>query len=88
MRKRSFGSIAFGKTDWLRYFGDVGEVPALPEKVKAILSLPCPFWPGKKIGETHMLTLIPKQVDGKPLTLDLLEKLIGAPEGRRASEQV
>ena len=75
-------SIAFGKADWLRYFGEVGEVPALPEKVKAILSFPCPFWAGKRIGETHMLTLIPKQVDGKPLTLGLLEKLIERPKGR------
>ncbi|MGZ6330812.1 MAG: SH3 domain-containing protein, partial [Parachlamydiaceae bacterium] len=48
-------SIAFGKAKWATYFGDIGEEPPLPNNIQTILSSPCPFWPNKKVEETHLL---------------------------------
>ena len=67
---------AFGKEKWEEYFGDVGVEPALPPNILEILSSPCPFWPGKKVEETHLLVLIPEKVNGKPLTLKTLGELV------------
>ena len=76
-----YDDMLFGPADWARYFGDVGRVPPLPQEIGCILALPCPFWVGKTIGETHLLTLIPATVGGKRLTLDLLGELIQRPQG-------
>ena len=73
--------IAFGKAKWATYFGDSGVEPPLPPNIHQILQSPCPFWPGKKVEETHLLVLIPQTVNGKPLTLDYLEQLIQKPLG-------
>ena len=67
---------AFGKQKWEEYFGDVGVEPALPPNILEILSSPCPFWPGKKVQETHLLVLIPEKVNGTPLTLKSLGELV------------
>lgn len=72
--------LGFGKNQWETYFGDVGEVPPLPKNIFRILSSPCPFWPGKKVEETHILVLIPKTVSGKPLTLVTLGELVERPK--------
>ena len=77
--------IAFGKDDWARYFGDVGEVPPIPEGMAETLKALCPFNPGKQVGDTHMLMLIPQTVNGKPFTLNLLQELIGSPQGKDAT---
>src|SRR5205823_2200245 len=45
-----------------------------------ILSSPCPFIEGKQISETHVLVLIPKTVNGTPLTLNTLDSLVKAPK--------
>ncbi|MGA8164765.1 MAG: hypothetical protein WB791_07055 [Waddliaceae bacterium] len=74
-------AVAFGKNDWERYFGDVGEEPPLPADIRKILNRPCPFWKGKRVQDTHLLTLIHKSVDGRPLTLNSLEELIQRPLG-------
>ncbi len=76
----SVPTMAFGKAKWGEYFGDVGEEPPLPDNIEAILNSPCPFWPSKKVRNTHMLTLIPATIDGKPLTLNLLGELIQNPK--------
>ena len=68
----------FGKQAWETYFGDVGKVPPLPHNIVEILNAPCPFWPGKQVKETHLLTLIPRTVNGKLLTLQLLGELMKA----------
>lgn len=60
---------AFGKQAWEKYFGDVGEEPPLPKKLADIWSGNCPFWKDKQAAETHLLTLIPAQVDGVPFSL-------------------
>ena len=72
-------SIAFGKEMWATYLGDIGVEPPLPPDIKAILSASCPFFLGKKVEETHVLVLIPKTVNSKPLTLQTLGELVKNP---------
>jgi hypothetical protein len=73
-------TIAFGKEAWEDYFGAVGEGPALPDHIEEILDSDCPFWPGKKVKETHLLVLIPTHVNGTSFTLDLLKELVESPK--------
>ena len=70
---------AFGAQEWEKYFGDVGSAPDLPSDMAAILDSPCPFWPNKKVRDTHLLVLIPATVGGVPFTLNLLGELIQHP---------
>ena len=78
--------IAFGKAQWETYFGDIGQVPPLPKDIHQILKSPCPFWPGKKVEETHILMLIPESVNSKPLTLSTLGELVKAPKYGHATQ--
>ena len=78
--------IAFGKKQWAKYFGDIGIEPPLPKDIHKILKSPCPFFPGKKVEETHMLVLIPETIDGKPLNLTTLGELVKAPKEGHATE--
>jgi hypothetical protein len=71
----------FDSQEWRRYFGELGEGPPLPPDIDEILDSPCPFWPGKRVKDTHLLVLIPATVDGKAFTLDLLGELIQSPRG-------
>ena len=71
--------IAFGKAEWERYFGEVGEQPPLPADIGEILSGPCPYWEGRRVEDTHLLVLIPQSVNGAPLTLNSLKELIQRP---------
>ena len=70
---------AFGKADWEKYFGEIGEEPPLPANIGEILKSPCPFWKGMLVEETHILVLVPKTVNGVPLTLNLIGELIKNP---------
>ncbi|MHA7878032.1 MAG: hypothetical protein ACX93T_03905 [Bacteroidota bacterium] len=70
---------AFGKASWGQYFGDVGVEPLLPDDIDKIWNSNCPFWPDKKVGDTHLLVLIPATVNGSPFTLNLLEELVSSP---------
>ena len=79
-------SIAFGKADWEKYFGDIGIEPPLPENIEELLNEPCPFWPNKKVKETHLLVLIPNTVDGKPFTMNYLEEHIRKPKSGYATQ--
>lgn len=72
--------VIYGRRAWSKYLGDVGEVPPLPDDIVTILTEACPFWEGKRVHETHLLTLIPATVDGKPLTLNLLRDLVQSPK--------
>jgi hypothetical protein len=69
-----------GALEWKHYLGDVGPIPNLPSNIDAVLDGPCPFWPGKKVRDTHLLVLIPATVDGAPFTLNLLGALIQHPK--------
>jgi hypothetical protein len=76
---KPISKFAFGKRQWAKYFGDVGEEPPLPPNIEEILKAQCPIWPDKKVYETHLLTLIPKTVNGQPLTLKTLGELVQKP---------
>jgi hypothetical protein len=69
-----------GEVEWKHYFGDVGSAPALPSDIGTILDSACPFWPGRKVRDTHLLVLMPATVDGAPFTLNLLGELIQRPK--------
>ena len=71
-----FRDEAFGKKEWEKYFGEVGEEPPLPANIEEILNEPCPFWENKKVKETHLLVLIPNTINGKPFTMNYLGELI------------
>jgi len=72
-------AIAYGAAEWATYFGDVGVEPPLPANIEQILSSPCIFWPGQKVGETHLLVLIPNTINGRPFHLNSLSELIKSP---------
>jgi len=74
------GLIAFNKLKWEEYIGNVGKEPSLPADMHQILQSQCPIWPRKKVEQTHMLTLIPKTVNGEPLTLKLMDSLVQKPK--------
>jgi hypothetical protein len=69
-----------GEAEWKHYFGVVEPAPDLPRDIATILDSACPFWPGSKVRDTHLLVLIPATVGGKPFTLNLLGKLIRHPK--------
>jgi hypothetical protein len=69
-----------GEVEWKYYFGKVGATPDLPSDMVTILDSPCPFWPSKKVRDTHLLVLIPATVDGAPFSLNLLKELIQHPK--------
>ena len=66
---------AFGASKWLKYYGlEVTDAPRVPAEILALLDQECGIWPGRKVAETHLLTLIPKG-----LTLNQLAELIQLP---------
>ena len=82
----SYPSIAFGKADWGKYFGDIGLEPPLPKNIEKILNEPCSFWPDKTVKETHLLVLIPNTVNGKLFTMNYLEELIQKPKSGHSTK--
>jgi NLR family CARD domain-containing protein 3 len=76
---RAISHMTFGEKEWNRYYGEVGEAPALPGNIEATLDASCPFWPGKKVRDTHLLVLIPAKVNGQLFSLNLLRELIQHP---------
>jgi hypothetical protein len=74
-------AMAIGPKEWSQYFGEVGAAPPLPANIDAVLDSPCPFWPDKRVKDTHLLVLVPATVDGMPFTLDRLGELIKSPQG-------
>jgi len=73
-------AFAFGAKKWEKYFGSVGEVPPLPANIIEILRSPCPYFKDKKVGETHILMLVPATVEGQPFNLKNLDKLVQNPK--------
>jgi hypothetical protein len=69
-----------GEVEWKHYFDKVESAPDLPRDMATILDSACPFWPERKIKDTHLLVLIPATVDGEPFTLNLLGELIQRPK--------
>jgi hypothetical protein len=75
-----FPEKAFGPKEWFIHFKTrLKNIPRLPPDIADILSSSCPFWPGKKVHETHLLVLVPQTVNGRPLTLKTLGELVKKP---------
>jgi hypothetical protein len=55
-------TIAFDAAHWSKCISYSAQGPRLRWDILEILNLNCPFWPDKKIGETHILALVPKNV--------------------------
>jgi hypothetical protein len=72
-------SMAFGAAEWERYFGYTIAEPPLPPNIEEILKRPCRIWKDKTVQETHLLTLVPAEVDGQPFNLKLLQQLVENP---------
>jgi len=71
---------AFGPKEWFIHFGKhLRNVPRLPPNIAEILSSACPFWPSKKVHETHLLVLVPETVGGQPLTIKTLGEIVKKP---------
>ena len=79
--KKWVRDFAFGAEDWRRYYGNVRKVPSLPPHIFKILMGLCPYWEGKRVKETHFLTLIPESVNDVPLTLNTFQECIKNPQG-------
>lgn len=79
--KKWVRDFAFGAEDWSRYYGNVGKVPPLPPHIFKILMGLCSYWEGKRVKDTHFLTLIPESINEVPLTLNTLQESIKAPQG-------
>lgn len=58
----------FGAAEWQPY-GKVPPAPNLRIDIEEMLEQPCSIYPEKTIAETHILTYIPVEIDGRPLTL-------------------
>ncbi len=52
----------FGAQEWKQHFGVDVEEPGLPPSIQGLLKQRCPFWPEKRISETHLLCLVPKDL--------------------------
>ena len=80
MRTTSLPGVVLGAGQWSKYYGEVGAEPPLPANIDEILTRPLYPWPDKRMGETHLLVLIPATVDGQPFSLDLLGTIDKEPE--------
>ncbi|MBA3603932.1 MAG: hypothetical protein H0W50_09920 [Parachlamydiaceae bacterium] len=65
-RKNLIKETAFGKEEWLKFYDlDTGIEPMLPRDIIEILNSPCYMDPTRSLKDTHILTLIPKDVSVK-----------------------
>lgn len=80
LREKEIRAIAFGKKMWEEHFGTIGVEPELPKVIYRIFNRKCPFSKEKLVKETHMLVLIPQNVNNTPLTLNNLRKFIQNPK--------
>jgi hypothetical protein len=86
VRKTIYIAMSFGPQMWKKHFGvDVGEAPALSQEQLQILDSPCPFWPGKKVVQTHKVFFHPAtfkketHAEPQPLTIRSFRELIKNP---------
>lgn len=80
IQDKGYPPIAVGKAELEKYLGFIGVENPLPSNIHAILSRPCYTRPDKTVGETHLLTYVSEQVNGIPLSLVSLEKLVKKPK--------
>src|SRR3990167_3001285 len=75
-----YRDFAFNKEDWWKYcHKDVdteGEKDSFPQNIWEELNKPCMVFPGKRIGQTHIITWIPKMIGNEPLTLNSMGRVL------------
>lgn len=76
----SQSTYKFGKKEWAKYYGDIGEEPPLPSNIEKILDTQSDLYQGKMIREAYNLVLVPKTLNGKELDLDLLSEIAKNPK--------
>ena len=77
---RALDNAVFDAEKWEKYYGEVGPEPAIPKHLLEFYTQDCRLCPGKKVYDTHLLTLIPQTVNGQPLTLTSFGELIQRPK--------
>lgn len=80
LKKSNLDNCYFGEEKWKKHFDTIDVEPLLPQNIETILNTPCPFWPGKKVRNTHLLVLVPQRVNNEMFHLDKLSKLIKKPK--------
>jgi len=73
-------SFVFGKEEWTKYFGDIGNALNYPRDICKILKSNCSFFKGQTVGKTHMFVLVPETVNGESLTLNFFGELVKKPK--------
>ncbi len=69
-RKKLVKGMAFGREEWLKFYDlDLGREPLLPRDIIEILNMPCYMDSTRNLRDTHILTLIPKDLSLKSLGL-------------------
>lgn len=75
----SLGIEGFGVEDWKHHYGYDLNYSPIPEELIEMVGDDCPFWPDKKIRDTHMLTYVPSVIGGKQLTLRMFDDVMKNP---------
>ena len=73
--QQEFPDCLIGNSDWLLNFG-LAYNTHLPEGIIETLRQECPVNRGRKIGETHILALVPSTAKEQNLTLNSLGKMV------------
>lgn len=75
-----YRDFAFNSRDWKKYTNkDVdteAEMSFFPKNIWKELNKPCPAFPGKRIGQTHMITWMPKTMNGETLTINSMGRVL------------
>ena len=82
LARHLMGSNFLGAEEWRAQGIEVGEAPPIPSVITAgLLNAACPFHPGEKISDTHLLVLVPKTVNEKPYSPRELHALCATRQG-------
>ena len=78
--ERIMGKNFFGPKEWASIYPGLPlpeSIPPLPNDIEAILNEDCPFESGKKVSETHVMFLLPKEVGGESFTINQMREMEG-----------
>ncbi|MCH9626725.1 MAG: hypothetical protein S4CHLAM2_03530 [Chlamydiales bacterium] len=79
---------AFGSKDWKNHFGlEVDNLPP-PPCLKSILQETCPFFPNKKVEDTHVLVFIPNKINDCPMSLNALIRFANESDNQKLADCV
>lgn len=76
------GKNFLGADAWKAQGLDVGEIPPIPISItRSLLESECSLHPGKRIQDTHLLVLLPQNVNGEPYSALKLRELCSTRKG-------